>query len=513
MLMLTAAARNAGFSGKTILSRNTSFSRNDNISRNAILSWNTDWFRKIIFYCAASCRKTGVVCRVVTTLLLMWSAALPVQASGSGTSVSDSVISLDALQHIAPGDRAALARAAQDKKAAILVTDDKGTVLFSQNPYIPMVPASILKILTSLAALTHLGPDFHFTTLAAYDPDTHILYVRGQGDPLFVSEAILSFCRRVKEKTGVKQIRKIVVDQSFFAADIQIPGTGRSLNPYDATIGALCANFNTMHFTWDAAAQTYVSAEPQTPLLDIFKRQIRKTGLKQGRILVEKQIRPLYPGLLMAHFFTTLGLDVTGPVETGPFPSHARTINTALMPDTPDKTVDDTPDDTLDISDTPDTPDNPDNLDNLDNLDNRASKTLTLSSPYTLEQVVEKLLTHSNNFIANQVMLAMGAQAFGEPAILDKGVRVLTDFAGKELGWQQIQLAEGSGLSRKNRVTAAQMEQLLQAFMPHHRLLKRSSTQYYKTGTLSDVRSRAGYFIGTDNRLYPFVIILNYFSM
>jgi serine-type D-Ala-D-Ala carboxypeptidase/endopeptidase (penicillin-binding protein 4) len=499
MTLMSPAARNAGLSGNTRLPRNIGSSRNTSLSWKTLLSWNTSLFQKtilpgnIFLSSAAFFRKTGVTCRVVTGVLLLWAAALPVQASETGPVVSgpvasESMASMDVLRQIAPGDRAILARAAQDKKAGILVTDDTGTVLFSQNPDTFMVPASILKILTSLAALTHLGPDFHFTTLAAHDPDTHTLYARGQGDPLFVSEAILSFCRRFKEKTGVKEIRKIVVDQSFFAQNIQIPGTGRSLNPYDATIGALCANFNTIHFTWDAAAQTHVSAEAQSPLLDIFTGQIRKTGLKRGRILVEKQVRPLYPGLLMAHFFKTLGVAVTGPVELGPFPAYARTDGTAQMSDTPD---------TLDTLDTPNA------------LDNQEIRTLALSSPYSLEQVVEKLLTHSNNFIANQVMLAMGARTFGEPAILDKGVRVLTDFARKELGWQQMQLVEGSGLSRKNRVTAAQMGKLLQAFMPLHRLLKRTGTQYYKTGTLSDVKSRAGYFLGKDNRLYPFVIIHN----
>ncbi len=471
MSLILPTARN------TIFSWNTGLSWNTILARDISLSWNTG------LSCAVFCRKACVFCWFVTCLMMLWTAVMPVRAFGSGPVISGSVISMDTLRHITPGDRTALARAAQDKKAGILVTDDTGTVLFSQNPDTPMVPASILKILTGLAALTHLGQDFHFATLAALDPDTHTLYVRGQGDPLFVSEAILSFCRRFKEKSGVKEIRKIVVDQSFFAKDIQIPGTGRSLNPYDATIGALCANFNTIHFTWDAAAKTHVSAEPQTPLLDIFKRQIRKTGLKQGRILVGKQVRPLYPGLLMAHFFKTLGVAVTGPVELGSFPAHLRTDGTAEMPDTP--------------ADTPDI---------LDTLEIRP---LALSSSYSLEQVVEKLLTHSNNFIANQVMLAMGARQFGEPAILDKGVRVLTDFARKELGWQQIQLVEGSGLSRKNRVTAAQMGKLLQAFMPLHRLLKRTGTQHYKTGTLSDVKSRAGYFLGKDNRLYPFVIIHN----
>jgi serine-type D-Ala-D-Ala carboxypeptidase/endopeptidase (penicillin-binding protein 4) len=148
-------------------------------------------------------------------------------------------------------------------------------------------------------------------------------------------------------------------------------------------------------------------------------------------------------------------------------------------------------------------------LDSLNTLDNPEIRALALSSPYRLEQVVEKLLTYSNNFIANQVMLAMGAQQFGEPATLNKGVAVLIDFAQKNLGWEQVQLAEGSGLSRKNRVTPVQMGKLLQAFMPFHRLLKRTGTQYYKTGTLSDVKSRAGYFLGKDNRLYLFVIIHN----
>ncbi len=385
---------------------------------------------------------------------------------------SGAVLSKGEIQHIAAGDRAALNQAARDKNAGILVTDDQGHILFSQNMNTPMVPASTLKILTSLAALTHFGPDFRFATLAAHDPDTHTLFVKGYGDPLFVSEAILEFCRRVVEKTGITQIKKIVVDQSFFAPDIHIPGTGRSLNPYDATIGALCANFNTIHFTRDNAAQAYVSAEPQTPLLDVFTEKIRKTGLQKGRILLDRQLRSLYPGLLMAHFFNTLGVTVTGPVEQGPFSGQQD-----RKTDTPG------------------------------GLDAAKKEILTMRSPYSLEQVVQKLLKHSNNFMANQVMLALGADRFGAPATLDKGAQALQEFAAQHLGWEKIHIVEGSGLSRNNRVTPAQMGTLLQAFMPRHTLLARTPTQYYKTGTLSGIRTRAGYFLGTDNRLYPFVIL------
>jgi len=141
---------------------------------------------------------------------------------------------------------------------------------------------------------------------------------------------------------------------------------------------------------------------------------------------------------------------------------------------------------------------------------------ISLDSPWTLDAVVQKLLTYSNNLVANQVMLALGAHVYGPPATLDKGVAVLTDFAKQKLGWETVQLAEGSGLSRRNRVTPAQMGKLLTAFMPYHALLPRTDTHHYKTGTLSGIRTRAGYFIGTDQRLYPFVIMgseVTYFSM
>jgi D-alanyl-D-alanine carboxypeptidase/D-alanyl-D-alanine-endopeptidase (penicillin-binding protein 4) len=386
-------------------------------------------------------------------------ALLVIGAVGAGRGRADSPDgAMEGLHRIAPADRAAVRRAAGHRDTGILVTDDQGTILFAKDVHIPQVPASTLKILTSLAALTHLGPDFRFVTPAAYDPATQTLHVQGRGDPLFVSEAIQGFCRQIVEQTGRQPLHTIAVDQGYFAPNITIPGTGRTLNPYDATTGALCANFNTLNFTRDPATGQIRSAEPQTPLLDRFLPAIRRTGLSRGRILVDKAVQPVYPGLLMARFFRDLGVDVTGPVTLGPFPDPAPAV-------------------------------------------------ISLTSPWPLDQVVAKLLRYSNNFIANQVMLALGARIYGPPATLEKGVSILRKTAETLPGWETAHLAEGSGISRKNRVTPAQMGQLLLAFMPHHRLLQAAGTQYYKTGTLTGIRTRAGYFIGTDGRLYPFVIM------
>ena len=365
-------------------------------------------------------------------------------------------------------DLSTLKTTAQNRNAGILVTDDKGRVLFSLNLDTPKVPASIFKILTALAALEQMGTDFRFPTQMAYNPTSHTLYVRGFGDPLFVSEVIETMCRQVMEKTGIQRIDRIILDHSWFDDKIQIPGTGRSLNPYDATTGALCANFNSIHFMRDEVSGAWISAEPQTPLLSIFYSDIQRTGLSRGRILIRKTWRPIYPGLLMARFFSDLGMEVSGPVEAGSFPESETDLKW------PEKF--------------------PQGI-------------LTLTSPWTLEDVMKKLLQYSNNFIANQVMLALGAHVYGPPATLEKGIAVLKKTAEDLPGWETAKIAEGSGISRENRISPAQMGQLLLAFMPHHELLRRTDTQYYKTGTLTGIRTRAGYFIGTDGRLYPFAIM------
>ncbi|MCG8684962.1 MAG: D-alanyl-D-alanine carboxypeptidase, partial [Desulfobacterales bacterium] len=169
-------------------------------------------------------------------------------------------------------------------RTGVLLTDARGTVLYTRNAGTALVPASTLKVLTSLVVLERWGSTHRFSTRFALDDGN--LHIKGLGDPLFISEAIEAACRDLTEKTGLMQIRDIILDQTWFDKEISIPGTGRSLNPYDATTGALCANFNTVYFEWDRNRKRYRSAEPQTPLLPVFEKQIRATGLTHGRILL-----------------------------------------------------------------------------------------------------------------------------------------------------------------------------------------------------------------------------------
>jgi D-alanyl-D-alanine carboxypeptidase/D-alanyl-D-alanine-endopeptidase (penicillin-binding protein 4) len=53
------------------------------------------------------------------------------------------------------------------------------------------------------------------------------------------------------------------------------------------------------------------------------------------------------------------------------------------------------------------------------------------------------------------------------------------------------------------------MLKVLMGFMPFYAVLNSKGNDFFKTGTLTDVRTRAGYIQGQDNRLYPYVIMTN----
>ena len=77
---------------------------------------------------------------------------------------------------------------------SILVADPGGDIIVSKNARKLLVPASILKIFTSLVALNYLGRDFRFQT-DFYLDETSNLIIKGYGDPLLVSEVVDEIAR------------------------------------------------------------------------------------------------------------------------------------------------------------------------------------------------------------------------------------------------------------------------------------------------------------------------------
>jgi len=353
---------------------------------------------------------------------------------------------------------------AENLNAGVVLADDQGKIIYSQNREKLFIPASILKILTSLVALDLLGPDYRFPTAWYLDPDSKNLYLKGFGDPLLISEVIDQLCHTIILTAKPTLIHDIILDQTYFSDQIQVPGKGNSLNPYDAPVGALSANFNTLLFQWDKKENKFISGEPQTPLLPAFLGDIKKTGLKQGRIVLSKQQGMQYPGLLVKFFLEKNNIAVTGSVGLGKYEVKQGGGNAFL-------------------------------------------------SPFDTKQVVQKLLKYSNNYIANLVFLTLGAKTYGEPATLEKGVKAVKLFSKQGLRFDNLSISEGSGLSRSNQISCDQMIKVLIEFMPFYSLLNRQDhsqgQDFFKTGTLNEVRTRAGYISGKDGRLYPYVIMVN----
>lgn len=350
--------------------------------------------------------------------------------------------------------------ASQDNAGVgVIMSDKTGKILYQSNIRKQYIPASILKILTSLTALNVLGEEYRFKTGYYYDHVTKNLYIKGFGDPLFTSEVIVEFCNEIISKFRPNHIKNIILDQSFFTSNILIPGKGTSSNPYDASVGALCANFNTIMFKQDKSGK-YISAEPQTPLLDIFQKDIKSADTKEDRIILTRQQSMLYPGQLVKYFLEKEGINVTGHVTKGTVPPIQESL-------------------------------------------------FVYESPYKLEQVVQKLLEFSNNFMANQLLLTMGAEKSGAPATLEKGISLIEQYYRTSLDINSINIWEGSGLSRSNQISPVDMLKILLEFMPYHRLLKHSGREYFKTGTLSGIRTRAGYILNKQGQLFPYVIMVN----
>jgi D-alanyl-D-alanine carboxypeptidase/D-alanyl-D-alanine-endopeptidase (penicillin-binding protein 4) len=330
------------------------------------------------------------------------------------------------------------------KNGAIRVEREDGTPIIQFRDTEPLVPASTLKIATSFCALHQLGPDFRYETLFFTD-GTNTLYIKGSGDPSLVSETLDSIAQDLVKKTP--KIDRIIIDTSLFVDDIAIDGSERSLNPYDAKNAAFVGNFSSAYLTRSRKG-TVSSAEPQTPLTPLAQQagaRLQKGQTERVNLSSNWKLGVQYGGELLAAFLQKHGARGAMSISRGSIPSSARRI-------------------------------------------------FSHRSPQTLSEILQPMLKYSTNFTANQIFLALGLSRFGAPATVEKAQRAMTECLAARVHWQDFHVEEGSGLSRRNKVSAQQMTQLLKAFEPYRYLLPEQDGFLAKTGSLRGVNSLAGYF-------------------
>ncbi|MEZ5873271.1 MAG: D-alanyl-D-alanine carboxypeptidase [Hyphomicrobiales bacterium] len=321
------------------------------------------------------------------------------------------------------------------------------------------MPASVTKVVTAWLAMEVLGGDYRFETKFYLDKD-RVLYVKGGGDPFLISEELALLAPKLVDAIGKEPITGIVLDASYYPDNLRIPGIEETDEAYDALNTALAVNFNTIHAV--RKGSTVYSAEKQTPITPLAISQFRARGPNgRARISLTQEdpaVGVQYAGELIAAFIDQAGGSVKGEITTGAVPDGLEPVYV-----------------------------------------HRQSRDLS--------EILTQMLLGSNNYIANQVFLEIGG-TLGGTVSLEKSLKVANAMLAENGLADAIHLEEGSGISRGNHFTARGLAKVLNLFAPHIDLLKGGRGTKYKTGTMSGVRTLAGYAETANHGRVRFVISL-----
>ena len=337
----------------------------------------------------------------------------------------------------------ALAQLERLPSSALLLIDESGREIYAKNSDRLMIPASTVKLLTALVALETLGSGYRFKTEFYWHPDTQDIWIRGLGDPYLVSEELDLIAQKIVE-LDLGDANRIGVDVSFFAKDVDVFGRRDSNNPYDAPVSALAVNFNTVKINVQNGKIS--SGETQTPLTQTAK--ILGEDLSNGTHRVNlglAQRGPIYFAEVLSSKLNEAGLVTNADVVVGEVPVEAKLV-------------------------------------------------YTHNNSRALSEVIAAMLQYSNNFIASQLYLTLGAEYFGTPVTTNKAKQFFDRYIEQHFQWQDYALFDGAGLSRRNQLTAKHLIEILSVFKPYRALLPtQGSIIRAKTGTLKNVSTYAGY--------------------
>ena len=428
-------------------------------------------------------------------------------------------------QSLPPEVESALARAKvpRDAISAVVIEaqpDAKApsTARLNHRATTPMNPASVMKLVTTYAALDLLGPAYTWNTPVYVEGAVRDgtlfgnLYIKGQGDPKLVQERLWLLLRRV-QGLGIKTIAgDIVLDRSAFEVPPGDPANfdGEPLRPYNAAPDALLINYKAvvMTFTPDRSANTaQVQFDP--PLAGV---QTQTTvSLNNSADCGD------YRGALRADFSDASRIRFAGsypascgekvwPVAYADPASYAVRAVQGLWQDMGGKL-----NGTARIGQVPAT------------LSNSKPAFEVNSAP--LAEVIRDINKYSNNVMAQQVFLTLGGGNFETArAVVQRWwkERITTDDAPV--------LDNGSGLSRHERISAQALGRLLQtayqspvmselmASLPITGVdgtLKRNKSRaagsaHLKAGSLSNVVAMAGYIDAASGKRYVLVAMVNH---
>lgn len=335
----------------------------------------------------------------------------------------------------------------------IKLSDGESRTLYTHQASRQMIPASLSKIFTAGAVINELSAGHRFITqlLSSAEIKKGVLkgdlYLKGGGDPSFVSEKLWVLVNRLL-RSGVRTIKgDIVVDDSLFDKDFY-PGRSdhRVDRAYDAPISAMSFNWNSVNIYLRPGTKinekVNVVLDPQTDYVELLntaktgkkksysvKRAVKKNHdqiIVRGRFPLGAEEKVVYknitrPALWSAHNLKTFlkhrGVELKGSIRKGKVPNSAKLLAEVK------------------------------------------------SKP--LSHVLADLMKFSNNYVAEMLTKYL-AVTRGETGNNKKGLSIIRDYV-KSLGFsdKDFHLINASGLSRENRFSVEQIVASLNHL--HHR--------------------------------------------
>jgi len=411
-----------------------------------------------------------------------------------------------------------------DDQASIVVQGvDSGEVLLSHLPDVPRNPASVMKMVTTWAALEVLGPAYRWRTEVHYLGDFDgrrldgELALKGHGDPYLVLEEFWKLLRAVRQ-TGLAEVSgDLVLDDSFFKVDEDAPGAfdGQPYRTYNVVPSALLVNFKAVFFQFSpdpSNGRVNIVADPPLSTLEIDNRlELHANscgGFQRG-----------------ISFNPADAVSIDRIIFDGSFSARCRTYGmsrTVLQHDTY----------TLGLFETL--------WSEMGGrfgggvrsqvVDELRQPELVWRSP-PLAEIIRSINKNSNNVMTRQLLYTLAAEQFAPPGTRENGVEVVRDFlAAQGLDLNSLVLQNGAGLSRDGRISARLLADILLAaerspysaeFIASLSLGGMDGTtrgrfnsasgngrMHVKTGRLDHVSALAGYVHGDDED-YVVAVMLN----
>jgi D-alanyl-D-alanine carboxypeptidase/D-alanyl-D-alanine-endopeptidase (penicillin-binding protein 4) len=388
----------------------------------------------------------------------------------------------------------------------------------------PSQPGSTMKLVTSYAALAMLGPAYTWKTSVYMtghlegDALHGDLIVQGGGDPRLVAENFWTLIRQIRAK-GIREIQGNVILDSSWMAPQQVDVAafdGEPTRPYNVSPSALLVNYNVLNLQLQQDADG-LHVTTLTPIVlestvnvrfekgpcgewrDKLKPTFRMVGQKMHMELTGTyatdcgdqswllQPYPLshadYVGGLFRALWMETGGQFNGEIQQAPLPITAELV------------------------------------------------TDMQSDP--LSEIVHKLNKYSNNVMTRLVLLTLDKEVNQHAASASGATQLIKDwFSRIGIDPQGLQLENGSGLSRTERISAYQLAALLNhAFaspvMPElmsslpvlgvdGTMIKRAIKHavaghaHIKSGSLDNVLAIAGYVLAASGKRYVVVCFVNH---